>query len=135
MTRTIDLHPQDKELKPPTHSSWAAAPGDSLDFAHLRAVNVARCEAAFNRLYDWSPTDWACAVAGEVGEACNLIKKIRRHDSVDPCDVGDELADAVIYIDLLAARLGIDLGAAVRRKFNLVSDRVGSAVRLPSDTD
>jgi hypothetical protein len=39
----------------------------------------------------------------------------------------------VIYLDLLAARAGIDLGAAVRRKFNHVSEaRLGDgAPQLP----
>ena len=41
-----------------------------------------------------------------------------------------ELADVVIYADLLAERLGIDLGAAVRTKFNEVSDRRNIDIRL-----
>lgn len=44
--------------------------------------------------------------------------------------IADELADLVIYADLLAERLEIDLGAAVVRKFNKVSERVGSNIRL-----
>jgi NTP pyrophosphatase (non-canonical NTP hydrolase) len=41
-----------------------------------------------------------------------------------------ELADVQAYLDLLARRAGIDLGAATREKFNIVSDRVGSDVKL-----
>lgn len=92
-----------------------------LTFADLRAVDVERCNTAFgttNKLMDWSPTDWATSLAGEVGEACNFIKKMRRGDPVPVEDVAKELADVVIYADLLAARLGIDLGAAVVAKFN-----------------
>jgi NTP pyrophosphatase (non-canonical NTP hydrolase) len=62
-------------------------------------------------------------MAGECGEVCNLIKKLRRGESVPLIEIGDELADVVIYCDLLAARLKIDLGDAVVRKFNEVSDR------------
>ena len=36
----------------------------------------------------------------------------------------------MIYADLLAARLEINLGAAVRSKFNVTSAKVGSEVRL-----
>lgn len=49
-----------------------------LGLRAFRAVNVRRCEKSFFPLQDWSATDWACALAGEVGEACNLIKKARR---------------------------------------------------------
>jgi len=44
--------------------------------------------------------------------------------------IADEIADAMAYQDLLAARLGIDLGEAFVRKFNAVSARVGSPVRM-----
>jgi hypothetical protein len=80
-------------------------------------------------------TDWACALAGETGEACNLIKKLRRGDAIDTEDIGKELADVVIYADLLAARLGIDLGEAVVQKFNEVSDRYGYAGKLERVAD
>lgn len=70
-------------------------------------------------------------MAGECGEACNLIKKLRRGEDVPTEDIAFELADLVIYADLLAERLGIDLGAAVRAKFNFVSEhRAGSDVRI-----
>ena len=97
----------------------------SLTFERLRMANVTRCNAIFHGLHDWSPTDWATAVAGEVGEACTLIKKLRRGDFVDWEEIGHELADAVIYIDLLAARLGLDLEDCIRRKFDEVSARRG----------
>lgn len=102
----------------------------SLDFDALRAANVKRCEDVFHPLDSWSPQDWACAMAGETGEACNLIKKLRRNEAIDHGDIGRELADIVIYADLLAARLRLDLGDAVRAKFNEVSERRGSEVRL-----
>ena len=75
-------------------------------------------------------------MAGEAGEACNVIKKIRRGDYVGESPeatrrrLADELADVVVYADLIASKRGIDLGKAVRSKFNEVSDRVGSEVRL-----
>lgn len=115
-----------------------------LTFTQLRYANTKRCNEVFHALDSWSPTDWACAVAGEVGEACNIIKKLRRLDdgtntAKDPQTkeecielIAKELADAVIYIDLLAARLNIDLGDAVVDKFNEVSDRMKSSIGLSS---
>jgi NTP pyrophosphatase (non-canonical NTP hydrolase) len=116
---------------------------EPLGFDELRSANVARCEAAFHTVNGWSPTDLACAMAGECGEACNQVKKLRRletaahwNDAADQdaaaiCrNVADELADLIIYADLLAARLGIALGAAVRTKFNRTSEKVGAVERL-----
>lgn len=106
-----------------------------LTFRVLRDANTLRCEKAFHPLYAWTPMDWACAMAGEAGEVCNAVKKLRRHEDgtntvLDPetsqaCinAIAQEAADTVIYLDLLCARLGIDLGEAVREKFNEVSDR------------
>lgn len=102
-----------------------------LTFQQLTCANRQRCEKGFHRaVEDWSPTDWATALAAEVGEACNLIQKLRRGEPVDLNAIADELADAVMNADLLCQRLGCDLGASVRRKFNEVSRRVGSDVEL-----
>ncbi len=113
-----------------------------LTFDRLRQVNVARCEAVFHKLHDWTPTDWATAMAGESGEACNKIKKLRRLDGADAAmkndvyidqllhAIADELADTVIYCDLLAARLKIDLGQAIIDKFNEVSLKKNTHIRL-----
>jgi NTP pyrophosphatase (non-canonical NTP hydrolase) len=108
----------------------------------LRMANVKRCEEVFHPLHSWTPTDWACAMAGEAGEACNAVKKLRRlaegtNTAKDPQTeaealkaIGSELADTIIYIDLLAARLGLDLSVEVSAKFNEVSARMNSSVRL-----
>ena len=103
---------------------------DDLKFRDLQEANGLRCESVFHGIMEWSPTDWACAMAGECGEACNLIKKLRRGDSVRVENIGKELADIVIYADLLAARLGLSLETCVRDKFNEVSHRRNYAGRL-----
>ena len=41
-----------------------------VTFSQLRVANLGRCLEVFHPLEDWSPTDWATAVSGEVGEAC-----------------------------------------------------------------
>ena len=101
-----------------------------LSYDHFRKMNVKRCEDGFHGIKEWSLTDWACALSGEVGEACNLIKKMRRGEDVPIERLADELADIATYLDLLAARLDINLGEAIVRKFNEVSDRVGSSIKI-----
>lgn len=121
---------------------------EELTFAELQVVNRARCEASYHRLDEWSATDWACALGGECGEALNLVKKIRRLcDGADkPYNqgveyvslvkaVGEELADVVIYADLLASRLGLCLGDCVAEKFNSTSVKVGSDKRISGPGD
>lgn len=115
------MDPQKRAPREPLHP---------LGFDQLRRANLRRCGNSFHPIEAWSPTDWACALAGEVGEAANLIKKGRRGEPVSVVAIATELADAVIYLDLLACRLGIDLGGAIASKFNVVSQRRGSAERL-----
>ncbi len=103
---------------------------DLLTFSELRAANVARDNAMWPGEASWTENDWAVAVAGEVGEMCNLLKKRKRGDLVMDADIAKEMADAVTYLDLLANKLGIDLGKSVRDKFNEVSDRNQSPVKL-----
>lgn len=103
-------------------------------FDDLRKANVERVrEFGHGGLEEWDPPRWFMALVGEVGELGNLLKKIERGDfTLDDVrqEVSDELADVQIYLDLLAARLGIDLGVATREKFNSKSEQIGSPVRL-----
>ena len=70
-------------------------------------------------------------LAGETGEACNVIKKLERErhgwrgSRATVQDLADELADVIICVDLIAMGAGIDLSVAVREKFNLTSRKVG----------
>lgn len=83
--------------------------------------------------FDWSPADWMTALAGEVGETANILKKIRRGDTSlfeARKELAKELADIQCYLVLLANRCGIDLEVATILKFNEVSKRIGSDVRL-----
>ncbi|MEH6474077.1 MAG: MazG-like family protein [Sneathiella sp.] len=104
---------------------------DSLTFDRLRKANVERAPHFTNAKGDlancesWSLNDWFAALIGEVGEAANISKKIKRGD-FSLAEVRDhfanELADVQIYLDLLAAKAGIDLGEATVKKFNKVSE-------------
>lgn len=101
-----------------------------LRFSQLREANVRRCEKHFHKLSDWTATDWACALAGEVGELCNFIKKARRGQKIPQQEFAKEIADIQCYLDLLAAKMGIDLAEATINKFNEVSDRKKSKIKL-----
>jgi NTP pyrophosphatase (non-canonical NTP hydrolase) len=120
----------------------------TLTFAQLRSANFARCVRWHPRgLEEWSAADWAVAMAGEAGEVCNAVKKLRRIEcelasenepdrqlsTLDEAirKIGEEIADTVIYLDLLAHRLGIDLENEVVSKFNAVSERYGFPDKLP----
>jgi NTP pyrophosphatase (non-canonical NTP hydrolase) len=96
-----------------------------MDFLkRLRAINVERCELCFHPLDEWNILEWAAAASGEAGEMTNVAKKIRRGDPNPERlheQLGEEIADVIIYLDLLAASQGIDLEEAIRRKFNLGS--------------
>lgn len=101
-----------------------------LTFDKLKFINARRCEDVYHPIEDWSPTDWGCAMAGEAGETCNKIKKLRRCDDIPLKEIGEELADTVIYADLLATRLGLDLGKCVIDKFNKDSVKRGTGYKL-----
>lgn len=115
----------------------------SLSFETLRAANTQRLPLFKNSHgetahaqpdgSDWSRSDWLEAAVGELGEYANFSKKFRRGD-INEVEFREharkELADVVTYVDLLAFRLGINLGDAVREKFNNISNRVGVAIYI-----
>lgn len=119
---------------------------DGLTFNALREANTLRLPQFKNGRGEpahsepdgsnWCLAQWCNAVCGEIGEAANLIKKIERGDiTLDEAraDLGKEFADVVTYLDILAMRAGVDLGQATMAKFNEVSERVGSTVRVDAD--
>jgi len=98
----------------------------------LRELSVKRCETCFFPLGEWSVLEWAGAAAGEAGEAANVAKKIRRDGPSAKLrkQLADEIADTIIYLDLLAASEGINLEEAIRSKFNRVSKKKGFQRKL-----
>lgn len=113
-----------------------------LNLARLRGVNVSRMRRWHGDADEWSGADWSNAMAGECGEACNIVKKLRRHEThtgtsynTPPPDellaaLAEELADVVTYCDLLAYKYDIDLAAAITAKFDRVSAAQGFPERL-----
>ncbi|KPW58693.1 MazG nucleotide pyrophosphohydrolase domain protein [Pseudomonas caricapapayae] len=108
---------------------------NNLKFQELRQANVKRLASSKYKLCEqnWQPAHWMNALTGEVGECANIIKKVDRGDySLESAlpNIARELADIQCYLDILAFKLGIDLGDATISKFDEVSERIGSPIRL-----
>lgn len=107
-------------------------------YTTLREANVAR-QREWDSGGEITPAFRGNELAGEVGEACNVIKKLERErlgivgsrDTVD--HLAQELADVIICADLIAMEYGIDLDQAVMNKFNATSEKVGLKTRLGKD--
>lgn len=109
-----------------------------LSLAELRPINVQRATEGF-RCYDNQPlTYWTTALAGEVGELCNMIKKMQRVErggidggsSYTAKDITtemlkEEIGGIAIYLDLLASLLDISLEDAIIDTFNSKSSQYG----------
>lgn len=100
------------------------------------------CIANIKRQAEWDPANVLTAsfrgneLAGEIGEACNVIKKLERERLGLPGSratieaLAEELADGVICISIIAVMEGIDLAQAIVDKFNKTSDEVGLGIKL-----
>lgn len=98
-------------------------------------------EANINRQKEWdvdsqiTPSYRALEMAGEVGEACNVVKKLERErlgikgSRANLDQLAEELADVIITADLVAEMYGIDLDEAVSKKFNATSEKIGLKTR------
>ncbi|MBP5855695.1 MazG-like family protein [Marivibrio halodurans] len=114
-----------------------------LALRELAEYNSIRCREwqGPNGIASWSLSDWAVEMAGETGEACNIVKKMNRiRDDVERSNedsqelhrkLADELADVVISASLLALRAGINLDRAVVEKFNATSKKNGLTSVIP----
>ena len=121
-------------ISPPKHWRWLR---EAHTFTTLREANKARdIEWGGDTVIPFS--FWGCELAGEVGEACNIIKKLEREalglvgSRATNKDLADELADVVICADLVAMHASpiIDLQRAVRNKFNATSIKQGFKTRI-----
>lgn len=96
----------------------------------------------------WSELEWAGAMAGEAGEACNAAKKVKRITdgmdnrigSVTKAELQDlnayrqqvckESADTILYAIILIKRCGGDPETVLREVFNKKSEEYGFPERL-----
>lgn len=114
-----------------------------LDLQELRDKSVKRAIEGF-KCYDNQPIlYWTTALAGELGELCNMVKKMERvagggvdgGSSYTAADITtdmlkEEIGGIAIYLDLLAARLGISLEEAIIHTFNSKSEKYGFPQKL-----
>lgn len=98
--------------------------GQTLTFADLRAVNVPRCNEHFHPIDAWTPRQWALAAFGELGEMVNAYKKFAWRKDGTRHEVGDEIADVLIYLDLVGASQGWPAKPICFPNGDLASDRV-----------
>lgn len=121
-------------------------------FEKFSTINKQRAERWHKGpLSTWSATDWSNALAGEVGELCNAVKKLRRlqmqmqqHDGDSPAPhdmstalskIKNEIGDVFTYLDLCAQFFEFDMFESVRDTFNSISIREGFPERIPSRID
>lgn len=107
-------------------------PGGIISYGDLASANKHRQEI-------WGQKDAmfaAVELAGEVGEALNVVKKLERErqgmagSRATLEDLADELGDVAICLDLLAQRYGINLEKAIATKFNKTSRKMGFPVEM-----
>jgi len=119
------------------HRGPPPAPVGGLTFVEFRDANIKRLfnTEKFKRCIEWTSDQWLKAFIGEVGELCNIDKKVDRGDYDGRerealAEMEKEFADIQTYLDLWAWSKSVDLTRATVAKFNEVSDRVGSDVKL-----
>ncbi len=115
-----------------------------LTFKKLRDTSISR-SSRWHGCEGWNLSDWGIAMVGEAGETCNAIKKLNREregmvgnsESIKQLqdNLGEEIADTLIYLDLLAEYAGIDLEKVVTDKFNKVSVKLGFPERLGNEME
>lgn len=109
----------------------------------MKDVLVALREGHLSRMREWCPQGQpdlsfrGNELAGETGEACNVIKKLERErlgyrgSRATVQELADELADVIIVADMIAHDAGLELGPAIIGKFNATSEKYGFATRIP----
>lgn len=117
------------------------------DFQRINAMRARRWHQG--DLNQWSLLEWCGAMAGEVGEACNAAKKLRRLEKelpnreagVPSSDrrhletwVTREVVDGIIYGLIILSVLGVDAGAAIAVVFDQKSVEYGFPERAPDGT-
>jgi NTP pyrophosphatase (non-canonical NTP hydrolase) len=104
-------------------------------YEKLEDANIAR-EAEWDSEGKLDMSFLGNAAAGEMGEVCNIIKKLERErlglagSRSTIAALAKELADVAIYTSLIAIKARINLDRAVMEKFNETSHKLGFVTRL-----
>lgn len=114
-----------------------------VTLATFSKANLQRCEssAGFNhKAHDWTAAEWLSACVGEMGEIAHVVKNILRlRDGLNTKPdteaelvekLGEEIADTIIYLDMLAHSQNLDLEEIIVKKFNSKSKEIESDVLL-----
>lgn len=114
-----------------------------MDLNEFSRANAARCTSGIGFGHapgDWSLSDWMVATLGELGEAANVLKKLNRYrdgiagNTASKAELIEqferEIADTMIYLDLLAQAAGFSLADAVRKTWNAKSKQIGYPGRI-----
>ena len=96
----------------------------------------------------WSLLEWCGAMAGEMGEACNIAKKLRRLDLQLPNKekgidnnkkielenhLATEIADTIIYGLIILSKLKIDSSLIIAQVFDKKSIEYGFPERAENN--
>lgn len=98
-----------------------------LLFENFSYFNRLRCERDYGALL--TPQYYQRCARREMAELDAEV--CRDTDEIDRVAAGKEIADVISYLDLQAQALGLKLSDIVAQKFNEVSDRIGSNVKIP----
>jgi NTP pyrophosphatase (non-canonical NTP hydrolase) len=148
--RIFQLKAELEECKQRKGKAVAYRAVTEAEITRLKAEMRKKCNGSLELLRDanilrekeWDPESKISVLfhgnelAGEVGEACNIIKKLERErmgirgTRATITELAGELADVVIVADLIALHSGIDLGQAVIDKFNATSTKYGLSVTI-----
>lgn len=103
-----------------------------IELQEICQLSESRSKQSFPQCQEWSTADWFIALFGEVGEAANIVKKIKRDGPSDELKkaLAKELADILGYLPNVAASIGVNLADEFVEKFNEVSDRVDSPIKI-----
>lgn len=114
----------------------------ALSISDIVAASASRSDRWM--VEDWTLLEWTGAMAGEVGEACNAAKKLKRLqggmrslDAAGPhrvaaleMQVAKEAADGILYGVLVFAKLELNLEDVLRQVFNEKSELYGFPERI-----
>lgn len=101
----------------------------NLTFKELKEANTKRNITLFGP-DKWIPEQYGNAIAGEVGELCNKIKKLAQGREISQEEIEEEIADIVIYADLIATKFNTTLEKCIVEKFNKKSELWKSEIKL-----
>ncbi len=105
-----------------------------LDLNNFSYLNRKRCDEVYWPLVDCDLATLKDKINDEMHELHVEIYNCQVWDGCgeEPCiALGKEIADVVTYLDLLAQRVGLNLSDILVQKFNEVSDRKKTNIKIP----